>query len=38
VTVILCAMAGSSAELDALSTVEGIQSAYNKLVVQEVFI
>jgi hypothetical protein len=33
----VCAMAGSSAQV-VLSTVEGIQSEYNKLIVREVFI
>jgi hypothetical protein len=33
-----CAMAGSLAQVEVLSTVEGIQSEYNKLIVREVFI
>jgi aerobic-type carbon monoxide dehydrogenase small subunit (CoxS/CutS family) len=36
--VMACAMVGSSAEVEDVSTVEGIQSVYNKLVVREVFI
>jgi len=34
----ICEMAGSIAQVDVLSTVEGIQSEYNKLIVREVFI
>lgn len=37
-TVVVCAMADSSAEGgDVMTTVEGIQSVYSKLVVREVF-
>jgi hypothetical protein len=34
----VCAMAGLSAQVDVLSTVEGIQSEYDKLIVREVCI
>ena len=38
VVVMVCAMAGSLVQIDVLSTEEGIQNVYSKLIVREVFI